>query len=1438
MANDQSATVKVALPEGNGRAVYHIKPHDTVDMRTLDMKNMRVDLLGADMVLTNTKTHATVVLAQMALYLFSKDDAPVLLGANGKEVSAETMLSQVGKVWEFTARDYLGITSLEKTEKDPDATEEGGKSLSDKVESAEAAAITQPMAGQFAALTEPRPLSDDNKKFDNLLEVPPVTSSGQFNIPPKVSTDKIDVAPEDPVGSDNGLTFTFEARLLQTGAVKTVLSPSEDQIKGGGAFETGVFDERNAAQFSQEIIDVSAGSKSSYTIYADSPDYFTDTTASRTLELTPYLPDGFNPSKVLVAGLPVGFSIIGASSTVDGWLLTNPTLSANGTIVLPIVYPTATPTTFTLEINFTATFDASTGVTKPATGEISYTIERDVEVKTVSVPGDGNYLNGSGELVWVLAQNENSTKILAGDKTVTVYGGKGADEVYSGSGNDTIYGGKGNDVLSSGGGNDFLQGGVGDDQLVGGSGVDTADYSDKSVAVSVDLAALSGSVATAYVNSVAEDTLEGIENITGGTGNDTLLGDGADNTLSGGDGNDFLEGRGGNDTLAGGNGVDTVSYDYAANGVTVVLASGAATVSVGAGDVDTLTGIENITGTGFADALTGDASTNILIGGAGNDVVTFSAGSDVIDGGANTDTLVLTTAGTSVTLDLSTVNGGGYATLTSGGITQTVKGIENLTGGNFGNTLTGTSGANVLTGGTGTDTLNGGDGADTLSGGAGADTINGGNDNDIIYGGTGADTLDGGSGSDTLRFDDLAAAVTITMGSATNGSAVSGGETDTFTSMETIYMTGYDDSFTESTGADVVYGVAGNDTFVMAASDSANDTFDGGTGTNTVNYASASSGINLNLAAQTATGNGTDTLINIQNVVGSALNDTIQGSSVANSLDGGGGTNTLSYAYTTTNVVANLASVDGSGFATVTIGADTDKVKNFQIITGGGGADTFTGNGTGQTFNGGVGADTFNGSLGSDTFNGGADIDLVSYASLSNAVTAALDVNGDATVTFGGLGKTDTLTGIENLTGGTGADTLTGNASVNIIRGGAGVDTISGGAGADSLFGDAGNDTIYGGDDNDMITGGADNDTLYGDAGNDTFIGDAGDDIIDGGTGTNTMDYSAVTGSLTINLGTTSASGGTIGNDTLTNIQIVNGGSGADNFYGSSGNDTFVGNGAYDRFYASDGNDTATAESLNYGTYTAKITANLTTGTILKDTNSDGTTDYTDTVNTSNAADITTGGLDDIVTGNTNANSINVNGGNDTIYASRGNDIISGAGGSDTVYYNALGGNMSTNLTLGTVAKSVDSSSDTITGIERLFMGSGTDSFLTSGTAFAAYTTIDGGTGTDTITLSSGALATNLEAANFASVFDNMEVLDLRNATLTGGDSFAMTTLDIIGLTSASRVLDVYKATGFNLSLSTSAGYTLASDTSVGNLRTVTYTKAAETNVVLHIYNS
>lgn len=118
-----------------------------------------------------------------------------------------------------------------------------------------------------------------------------------------------------------------------------------------------------------------------------------------------------------------------------------------------------------------------------------------------------------------------------------------------------------------------------------------------------------------------------IENATGGSGNDVLIGNAAGNVLTGNAGNDALIGR---------DGIDTVSYINASGAVRVDLAAGTAS---GADGNDTLETVENILGSSFDDVLIGDSGVNTISGGLGNDVVRGDGGDDVLDGGAGHDVL-------------------------------------------------------------------------------------------------------------------------------------------------------------------------------------------------------------------------------------------------------------------------------------------------------------------------------------------------------------------------------------------------------------------------------------------------------------------------------------------------------------------------------------------------------------------------------------------------------------------------------------------------------------------------------------------------------------------------------------------------------------------------------------------------------------------------------
>lgn len=129
-----------------------------------------------------------------------------------------------------------------------------------------------------------------------------------------------------------------------------------------------------------------------------------------------------------------------------------------------------------------------------------------------------------------------------------------------------------------------------------------------------------------------------------------------------------------------------------------------------------------LTGTSANETLTGLGGNDTLVGGAGNDRLDGGTGNDIVSGGAGIDTITVTGSG-AVTIDLR-ITGGQY----TGYGTDTITGVENLTGNTGNDRLTGNSAANTLLGNGGADTLSGNAGADVLNGGAGRDYLSGGAD--------------------------------------------------------------------------------------------------------------------------------------------------------------------------------------------------------------------------------------------------------------------------------------------------------------------------------------------------------------------------------------------------------------------------------------------------------------------------------------------------------------------------------------------------------------------------------------------------------------------------------------------------------------------------------------------------------------------------------------
>lgn len=161
-----------------------------------------------------------------------------------------------------------------------------------------------------------------------------------------------------------------------------------------------------------------------------------------------------------------------------------------------------------------------------------------------------------------------------------------------------------------------------------GGGIDTYDLSNyttnlsinlnpgaSSVFSTVQLANLgnghyaAGNVYNAYLYN--GDTRSYIDNATGGSGNDTIIGNAIANVLTGGSGNDTITGGGGSDTIVGGAGTDTAVYSGNRANYSISYNSGTQIFTLtdqrsGSPDgTDTVTGVESFQ---FADGTVAGAS--------------------------------------------------------------------------------------------------------------------------------------------------------------------------------------------------------------------------------------------------------------------------------------------------------------------------------------------------------------------------------------------------------------------------------------------------------------------------------------------------------------------------------------------------------------------------------------------------------------------------------------------------------------------------------------------------------------------------------------------------------------------------------------------------------------------------------------------------------------
>jgi Ca2+-binding RTX toxin-like protein len=510
------------------------------------------------------------------------------------------------------------------------------------------------------------------------------------------------------------------------------------------------------------------------------------------------------------------------------------------------------------------------------------------------------------------------------------------------------------------------------------------------------------------------------------------------------------------------------------------------------------------------DVLVGDAGPNQLFGDGGNDWLFGLGGADLLDGGAGQDKAWYDISPAAVTIDLGAGTG-------VGGDAQgdALFNIEDVVGSAFSDALTGDANANQLIG---------------LDG------------NDILRGNAGADYVDGGSGEDWAYYDTSSAAVTINL---TNGAAVGGdAQGDILASIENVVGSSFADTLIGDAGANRLVGFAGND---LLSGLGGGDVLDGGSGRNTAVYDASPGAVIIDLINGIGSGGDAqgDTLINIQDIIGSAFGDTLVGNASPNELrggggddwlfggaggdllDGGAGTNTAWYDTSPAAVTINLQTGFGTGGD-----AHNDVLIGIQVVVGSAFADALYGDGNANQLKGGDGNDVLVGGGGADLLDGGAGENWAYYDASPLGVSINLAV-GD-----GGFGDAtgDVLRNIQDVVGSRFGDRLVGDANANTLIGGGGDDFFFGGAGGDLLVG------------------------------NTTRPFD-------------TASYAGSPGGVQVNLRTGAASGGDAQGDSLIGIDNLIGGAfddelvGHDNTFGSDFSNTLDGGGGADRLTGGGGPD-------------------------------------------------------------------------------------------------------------------------------------------------------------------------------------------------------------------------------------------------------------------------
>jgi len=362
--------------------------------------------------------------------------------------------------------------------------------------------------------------------------------------------------------------------------------------------------------------------------------------------------------------------------------------------------------------------------------------------RVIDGTGDGTYEGGTGSDVLDFSFQTIALDIDIRDASVKATGlgmqsfsgfeevraSTGGGRYFGTSGDNTLFGNVGEDRLLGVAGDDIIKAGAGDDTILpgigtnfadGGAGTDIVSYEFQTDALTLSLITNTGfdTAMTGLIN----DTYVAVEGLIGGEGDDFVEGNGSDNILGGGAGTNEVFGYGGNDIILlgfnanvndasgtqvvdGGDGIDLADYSTSIGRPFEITIAPSGSIVTREREsnvlIEEIDNVESVRGSRAVDGIIIKSTaghlvdgfeaqddinsldgSDVMIGGDGNDEITDSQGSDILAGNADDDILTI------------------------------------LVGGNV------SGEANLLLGGTGNDVLQGGETDDVLFGGDGDDVL-------------------------------------------------------------------------------------------------------------------------------------------------------------------------------------------------------------------------------------------------------------------------------------------------------------------------------------------------------------------------------------------------------------------------------------------------------------------------------------------------------------------------------------------------------------------------------------------------------------------------------------------------------------------------------------------------------------------------------------------